>query len=378
MSRRAPRSLLFGLMVVLAAPLPVRGQQHTEQELLQTLDSLVPLLKDAREDARKAREEYRKQMDNKLPTHEIQVGLLRLLVLPGEEETARDVVGRVWRQDYASWLDRSPSLGRGRVFFQWSVELAKPEFRSFDVRAVQGERWRSRGYMEAGIREVISQALQGDLVNTPLASTWALPDMRPPQEPANLTRQMMVTPSVAVRNCLGGDDQACLRALALRVDDTPLDEWYTPAERRLLVIRHRARYAAGGNPALYACEREASLEWCDGLLEHDIAVARGPQSYLWMAPLSGPVRSSLVWYAVSRGGKGAWDRFVEHTDEGALQALEAASGSSGEELVAEWRAWLLDQSPVTQAGVGATAAKALVWILLLFAFATRSTRWRLG
>jgi hypothetical protein len=103
MSRLISSCLALGLVAALAAPVPIIGQQ-TDQELVSKLDSLVPLLPQARKAASDARERQAREREAANGTLDtIMVGPLRVLVFPGQADVARDVMGSVWDRDFAGW-----------------------------------------------------------------------------------------------------------------------------------------------------------------------------------------------------------------------------------------------------------------------------------
>jgi hypothetical protein len=380
MSRRAPRCLTAALAgAFLAAPVAAASAagQQTEQELVQHLDSLVPLLKSARTRAGAAQAAARRARATRVQTDTVTVGALTVLVLPGEDEAALDVVGGVWQRDYAAWMDASPTLAADRIFFQWSADPVKYRSADFNVRVVQGRRWHPRAYMERGVREVVGRSLQNDLIGTRLGDEWGVTPVKPPETPAHVYRQAVLAPSWAARACLAGEPVPCLAAFGLNAPDAPLTDRYTPEERRFLVLQNGARLGRVRAAELRACAG-------GGLAECDLALAgyleRYPtaQNRLWSVPFGPEVRSSLLWYALVRGGEGAWGRLLAHRGEAPLAALEAASGLDADELVLGWRAWLLASRPVQHAGLGMQALTGGMWILLLIALAARSTRWRFG
>lgn len=373
MCRRAPRCLSSLLLAgLIAAPMTGAGQQ-TEQELVQRLDSLLPLLEEARVEAAAAREERRKGLDAMQPTEALGVGLLHVLVLPGASGPALDVVGSVWTQDYAPFIDRSPSLERDRIFFQWAVDPEEYSVSSFQVRVVSARRWRPRSFMESEVRRVVSESLKGDLVGTEFQNQWGIGSVRPPVQPQDLYRRFAVSPSKATRSCLEGDAGACLTALGLRLDDYPLDDWYSPEERRLLVQRQASRFSR--YPAEMKACADGDLGKCDEALE---LYSSRWSSTQWAAPVVPETRSSFLWFALQQGGDGAWGRLLDHLEDGPLTALEAASGQDGLALARGWQAWLMAQRPASHAGMGSLTLAALAWAAILLTLAARSTRWRLG
>lgn len=369
-------ALAGALLAAPAAAVQPSGQQ-TEQELVQHLDSLMPLLKDARTRAAAAQAAARRARATHVATDTVTIGALTVLVVPGEAEAARDVVGDVWQRDYAAWMDASPGLAADRIFFQWSARPVEYRSADFNVRVVQGRRWHPRAYMEHGVREVVGRSLQGDLIHTRLADEWSVTPVKPPEAPAHVYRQAVLAASWAARACLAGEPAPCLAAFGLNAPDAPLAERYTPEERRFLVRQNGARLGRAGTAELRACAGGGLAE-CDLVLAAYLERYQTAQNRLWSVPFGPEVRSSLLWYALARGGEGAWGRLLAHGHDAPVTALEAASGLGADELMRGWRAWLLESRPVQHAGLGMQALTGGVWVLLLIALAARSTRWRFG
>ena len=372
MSSLVTRGLALALLSCLACPTGAAGQ-HTEQELVQRLDTLVPLLRSARERAQAARQAaYLSAIEKQIPTETVELGPLKVLVIPGEQAAALDVVGRVWTTEYAPWLDASPALSEGRIFFRWASPEVSYESVSFAVRHVQGPRWRSRPYMEEGVRTVIGAFLKDDLLRTRLGTEWIVPSVRPPADPADIYRRVASAPSHSARDCLAGNAEACLTSFGLGTGEIPVEAWYNQGERYLLVRRNWARFQFwGGLPCI-----ERDYDSCDGALADYWDRFRSAQARSWAVPFDAEVRASLLWFALREGGKGAWGRLLAHADDTPQATLEAASGMPGTELAAAWQRWLVGNRPTRQAGLGSLALGALFWMTLLIALAARSTRWR--
>ncbi len=351
------------------------GAQQTEQELIQHLDTLVPLLKDARRRAAVAQAAARRARDVHIPLDTVSIGLLTVLVVPGEGGVAQEVVGGVWKSDYAPWLSASPALAADRMFFQWSRDVVAYNSSEFTVRIVQGARWHPRSYMETGVREVISQSLKGDLVATRVGAEWTVSAVKPPDDPERIYRQVALAPSHAAQACLAGEPTSCLTAFGLLPSEGLLEDRYTPEERLLLVRQNASRFVRGAPLELRSCS-SGDLAQCDRLLADFLDRYTSAQNRLWTVPFGVDVRASLLWFALVRGGEGSWGRLLAHADDAPLVALEAASSLQGEALMQEWHDWLLASRPVRHAGLGTQVLTASLWILLLLALAARSTRWR--
>jgi hypothetical protein len=368
MSRLALGCLAVGLAVALTAPAPVTGQQ-TEQELVSQLEALEPQWEAAKQAAAEAKKRVvREREDANGAIDTLMVGPLRVLVYPGQEDVARDVVGEVWRRDFAGWVDRSPSLERYAFFFQWTAHprpFIPPHPR---VTPIVGSGRDSRRYMEAGVRRAVAAVLEWDLQNAGFAR-WASPVVSPAPGPW-VYRVMATTPSVAVRSCLAGSVKACVSAAGLAEDKYPLDDWYTPTER--LRVANMKRYA-WRHRVPDACLHD-DVKACDAGLEASLR----PRDYAYAIPLSTTARGSLLWFALHQGGSGAWGRLLADSDSSFATALSDAAGEPVEEVVAKWRAWVVGQRPVEYAGMGRTSGITLLWIVLLSTLAMRSTRWRSG
>lgn len=359
------------LVAALAVPVAARGQQ-TEQELVRHLDSVVPLLDQARKDALAARKALQLELEAKQPAESLDVGPMHVLVPMGEAAPALDVVGTVWERDYASFVDRSPSLEVDRLYFQWAVDVRAYQPTDLRVRKVAVARWRSRSYVEGQVQHAISESLKTDLEGHRFGE-WPYGFVRPPSDPQSIYRQVAVAPSKAAQACIAGDAPQCLVMLGLGVQGYFIDELYSPEERQLLVRRQYTRFSAFGQEV--ADCRKGSFEACDAAL-HGYVDRWHNQS--WGIPVLSDVNASLLWYAMQVGGEGAWGRLLDHADEEPLAALAAAAGMNADALAAGWRNWLMEQHPESHAGLGSLTLGALFWTLLLITFAARSTRWRLA
>lgn len=368
MSRLALGCLAVGLAVALTAPARVTGQQ-TEQDLVSQLKALEPQWEAAKKELAEAEARVtREREDANGAIDTLMVGPLRVLVYPGQEDVARDVVGEVWRRDFAGWVDRSPNLERYVFFFQWAAHprpFTPPHQR---ITPIVGSLRDSRQYMEAGVHRAVDAVLEWDLASAGFAR-WATSAVSP--APGEWVYRLMVTtPSVAVRSCLAGSVRACVSAAGLAHEADPLDDWYTPAE--LLPVARRLRLLLSHRGA-EACLQD-DVAACDAALKASLR----PGTYAYAIPLSTTVRGSLLWFALHQGGSGAWSRLLADSNASLATALSDAAGEPVEEVVAKWRAWVVGQRPVEYAGLGRTSGITLLWIVLLSTLAVRSTRWRLG
>ena len=82
--------------------------------------------------------------------------------------------------------------------------------------------------------------------------------------------------------------------------------------------------------------------------------------------------------ALEMGGEGSFTRLISRPQDPLRDRLAYAAGVPAETVAARWRSRVLESKPNAQAGLLLSPLSLLVWLILLTAFATRSTRWRLG
>jgi hypothetical protein len=349
-------------------PLPVGAQeQETEAELVRHLHEIAPLAADADRAAREARaaRERASRPRRVVPVDTLAVGPLRILAPADERRAAEGFFRQVW-EGYAPFVASSPSTGRTTYVFQWSNEPAEVSAEG-TVRRVELGAWRPASAVRSGVENVIATTLGVDL--PPLVARWAGSSVRAPDAEVARTAflELATTPSKATHDCLDSDPVACWMALGLDLDDTPLDDWYTPEERRALV----SAWSPGSRedqPLWTSCVESGSIPDCD--------------QYLSRFRLYGPIqnrnaRGALLWLALRAGGAGAWERLRADPGASPGDALRSASGLGTEELASRWRTWVLQGAPRTRAALDPHLLFSLMWIAALAALAMRSTRWRL-
>jgi hypothetical protein len=345
----------------------------TEAALRQRLDSLAPLVDEARVAAEAAdvRRRQAERVHAGPATDTIQVGPLHVITLPAQVDDARAVFRDVWNEGYARFAATSPSLGTVPFVFQWSSGDERIEARG-PVRRVELRRFRPRSAVEATVRTGIAYLLASDLQGTRVAR-WAPGNVQPPTDPAQVYRQLASAPSVTARACFDGDPEACWVALGadLQDDAYPLTRWYGPEERRALVGRMFS-WRRDADDERRACLDQGPVDTCDAYLK---ALDISPD---FLAPLTGPARKALLWIALQEGGAGAWDRLLARGDASPGDALRYASGMDERALAAAWRGWVLEHRPASQAGLDPLLLVAVLWIVAFGALAMRSTRWRFG
>jgi hypothetical protein len=353
---------------------PLTAQQW-ERELLRQIDSLIPLLGEAEvaaADARARREDAERRAAAPA-TDTLRVGPLRIVTLPGQHTQAERVYRGVWEGEYASFLAHSPSLDSVFFTFDWSATLS-PIYIEGTVQRVEVRAWRPRSVVEHLVRQAVGSVLLLDVGGTAL-SRWSSANVRVPQEPEEIYRELALSASKAARACMEGDPDACWSALGLghEADPYPLDEWYSPEERRALAGRRWPTRQQ--QPAWDDCVENGRTDRCDLYLAEVLDRHGIPAS---LAPLGSAPRAAMLWVALQTGGEGAWDRLREDPDASPGTALLHAAGTSRDRLARTWLAYVLDHRPPSWAGVGTSFLRALLWIAALGALAMRSTRWRLG
>lgn len=366
MSERTGRLTTAALAAALIlAPASARAQA-TEADLVRHLREIAPMAADADRAAREARaaREMASRGGRVTSVDTFLVGPLQVLAPSAERRAAEGFFSDVWR-GYASCVASSPTAARTTFVFHWSSGPGTV-FVDGEARRVEVAAWRPASAVRTGVEDVIATTLGIDL--PPPVARWAGSSVRAPGTDVARAAyfELATTPSKATHACLEADPIACWTALGLDLDASPLDDWYTPAERRALV----SDWAPGsreGQVLWTSCVESGSIPDCD--------------AYLSRYRLYGPIRdrharSAMLWLALRAGGPGAWDRLRAVPDASPGEALRAASGLGTEELASMWRSWLLQGAPRTRAALDPHLLFSVMWIAALAALAMRSTRWR--
>ncbi len=348
-----PAILTFGVTVLAAGPVagqegvaeepateePAAALAETEARLLAHLDTL---LAEARAIPPRGRRERTDPVPAELDT--VMFGGLRVVAPVEDVEKA------------APWTRRTVEAFEGRlgpipevpspptIWVDWHPTTL---YHFNDSRRLLVSRW-TAGMIRRGVEGVAAQALAHELPR-PVAHWLA----GPLGTEAEAYRELSAHPTPEVRACRGGDVPACARALGL----TPVDDaspTLTPQARRSF-LHHLLRTRPG------ALERLLTL---DAGQPREGRGAEEPGD----ADEPGDATKSGTARGIEPGGPGSVPRV--------RALLERAAGSSLDPIIADWRNAVLDRAPaVTPASVAGTS---LLWILLLLALATRSTRWRAG
>ncbi len=186
----------------------------------------------------------------------------------------------------------------------------------------------------------------------------------------NLAYVMLVTaPSRATRLCRAGDASACAAALGLGADSDRAAAWYNANDLRVVLGRGMSMRYAREARMLASC-RAGADSVC-----RDLAALRGPSL---PAPLGVAARTSLVAFAVARGGEGAYGRLLADSSAPVSMQLASAARMPFAALMDAWRIRVLRAAPPGTTGTPVRAEFAAVgWIAVLMALALRSARWRL-
>ncbi len=399
MSRGVALIVVGALVGVLAAPTlqaqsavadrpgPTSAKIESAATLEARLDSLVPLLREAE---RAEHERYQRDLliEARAAAEQAQVdtvfvGPFRVVSPRDQIDTARELFEEVWEEEFAH-LGESPKLSDEIFAFQWS-NVRVPIHIFGNGQHVSHGAWRSRARVLESIRNAIAGPMNWDLAaaHAPLTS-WAEGNVLVSPDLPDVYRYMATSVSKTTRACMEGSVTDCSLALGLPMWENGdprrristeerlryLRAWYTPDERRALAARSGGVWNEDELPDRHLCVYDGGLEACDRLLARRV---------LWgLDPLPPEVRTSLSAYAIEQGGAGAWDRLRADPERTPMRALEAASGLTIDELIARWRAHVIEHRVTPYRAIVPSSAMALLWLFVFSAFAMRSTRWRLG
>lgn len=365
--RRVWGVLLAGLL----APAALAGQ--TAEELVQRLDSLRPLLEQARHDAERAELEakLRAQAQLGIRLDTLQVGPLRIVTPEEQAPAARRAFEEAWETVAPFAGDATHVLDDGIWLFQHAprferirLPLTPDDVKVHDLRVRSWRPWeRVVRNVEGSLWRRLASAVPGDVGVVIRGGPWQ------PKGDEFLEiayRGLVTAAGRPSRACVRGDLAACWTAVGADGVAERWDEWYGPAERRRVVLESSPSGSAQGSRHR-ACA-EGSQAACDLFLEES-----GPPE----VPVRGMARAGLVGYALDLGGEGSYGRLLEAAGAGLREAVSAASGLDADEVMRRWRARVLEHRPATGADLGRSRWSTLVWIVVLGTLAMGSTRWRL-
>lgn len=379
-SSAAATAMTMTMVVALAvSPGPSTAQvPGLEQQLEVHLDTLLPLLEEARLEAQRA-VAFRDSVLLARSTERLDtllVGPVRVIVFPDQRSLAQEVVGAAWR-DLGVVVARSRGLDAATFFFDGSGRRP-PRILGDDVTSLSAPGWVRRSSLEGSTRAALGRALATDLTR-PLGAWSGSWSVGPPQRPERVYRELVTTSSRANRACVQGDGHACAAALGLGTPGPLPSDWYGPEEAADLAVRLHTRWSTEAwyrrdlksLAAGQRCKEDAAAGRYESC--RDFLVGQGSRV---PAPLGLAVRQTLMWVALQEGGAGAWDRLVADAARSPEEALAAASGLPLPELMAAWRDWIESQRPAVYSGLATTRWVSFFWFLFFSFLALRSSRWR--
>jgi len=374
---RAVPGILLALGIAATAwPASAASQEPTEAELIARIEALIPAYETAqvaRREARLRAEEASEPPPVRIDT--VQVGPIRIVSLPDEAETARDLFAEVWRERFPM-ADESPRL-TGKIFtFQWRTRASglrlEPRADEEVIQVALSRVWApTRNQAKAVVADAVARALVSDFPPGSPMSDWMTYRGTPVGE--SVYRILATGGSGAGRSCLGGDIDACEASLGFGFADSGarLAEWFSERERQDMVNRAAVGRRVDTDSAPYRrCLEENDVSGCDAILAE--------LDWVTWPSASDRQRAHLLWYAAELGGPGAWRRALDRGEASIPEVLEALAGRPIDDLVADWQSSIVAQRPDVQAGLGGKGSRALFWSLFFAALAMRSTRWRLG
>ncbi len=374
-------------MVVGAAPTSVSAQERSvaEMDLVRRIDSLLSAMPDTPEYERQMalaeaarREEWERKIGRRgVPFDTVRVGPFSVLAPPDQLEEAAELYDRAWSRYASSVGDASPLLEGITLGFQTSATGFAVR-NSTTQQSVRLRPWTSAVEKEdraaSALAMVLGRLMPPDLLewSGSMPMLGDNPNKRPtfrwPDFYERAYRGLATRPARAASLCFGADMDACLMALGLD-EDASWEDLYTLAEIQM-TVRDTPLGSQAQQDARWACLSEQNFDTCVALVAE-----RRPDAFI---PLRSPVRISLLLYTLDAGEDGAFSRLISEDERSVSQRLEHASGMGIHELVAAWRARVMESRPEVTAGLPLSVAVALFWIALMSFFSLRSTRWRTG
>ena len=186
--------------------------QQTEDQLLQRLDSLRPLLEAAAEELevfnRERQERYRIEAAAQAEVDTLRVGMMTIVTPVGQAETARELFSEVWAERYANVVS-SPGLETSVFSFQWADDAVRIHIER-NLREIRLSRWVRRSRVKDQIRHAIGVSIAYDLSAAATEiGDWVAGDPHRDHDLAEVYRQLATTQSVATRGCVDGDVDSC-------------------------------------------------------------------------------------------------------------------------------------------------------------------------
>ena len=225
--------------------------------------------------------------------------------------------------------------------------------------------------IQQGIERRIGRIMRDRLDTAMIEWVGAMPtaDAEDDRTMERLYVDLLTTPSQSVGRCFAGDLLRCRDALGLTPIADPLTAWYSPAERRLLVIGKKSAFkSAAQRQAHDRCVDEHAYAVCDRLL-------RNLHDYKLQQPLSYEARHRLLRLAVESGGSDGFRRLASGQHRTPEERLSAAAGLPIDTLVARWRTSIMMARPKGQQLSPKTTWASVAWGTLFGILAMGVRRW---
>jgi len=385
---------LFGFLILVGSFLPTAGVRAQEaiadslEAVGARIEALIPRVEEADRAADLAERNRSDSVRaaNQVPQDTVMIGPFMVVTPDGQTELAKEAlsphIGEV-----LPWIRGSEELLRDHAWAYQYGWFSEPIFLdSVTVHNVTIHRRYSRARSRTWIRTALGEALHDAL---PAED----PELRDLASPSNLLptddwgwvyRALASAPNLSAEECLDGDLAWCWEALGLAEPIASDPVWASPDQRRRLVRSRYERFLwmspdrmGTRENLLWGCLVLEEDRGCDLILE-GYHLREGYAGRGYPLTLSGNARASIVGEALRMGGIGSFTRLTANPDEPLRNRLAHAAGIPPEELVALWREKVLAGRPNAQAGLLRTPFPLVFWILLMIAFALRSSRWRLG
>jgi len=181
--------------------------------------------------------------------------------------------------------------------------------------------------------------------------------------------ELATSGSAVGRRCFDGHLPACRSALELEPASDPATEWYDALDRRRLIVRGGVPRGLGTIEEWRSCTEAGDDIACETLFR---ARLEGSVTH----PVSTVAHQALVETALQMGGVGAYGRLVLTEAPTIADWIAAVARAPADSVIEVWYSDVIAARPDPTTLTAATGWGAFVWIIVLAAVATRSTRWR--
>lgn len=297
------------------------------------------------------------------------VGPITVLARPDQRRLAERAFAEAWQAQEAAFGDSTTLLSdRPFAFHYGSRSAFRGDESHLRIVAIDPIFFPGRRSTEIA-RLAAERALLNVLAERlPKSIPWMLPTPGREGRLSDVRRELAVVPSRAVQRCYQGDLSWCWEAVGNSDAADRWSRWYSPDQRRLVVLGDKRRLRPERMQLRAQCVTGHAPHACDEFLAGETAPV----------PLSFPARRTLAQEALRIGGRGAYARLLADTTCTIRECLGRVAGISPDSLMARWRRNVLAAESDNDAGLGSRRWTALLWVLLMAGLAMRSTRWRLG